>query len=151
MSWHSSVVQIYSCGKSYDNVRNKFRAQIKNLCFDCGSTKTFILCYVIIIFHCLVRVMGKAQSTFQDCLSLTLNIILNFHQVIEGLSSCVLFVSTLIQVFISRKIKKCLFIYMQGDLHAFLKRKGALKPLTTVKFALDIARWILLSTCHILY
>ncbi|XP_057526085.1 integrin-linked protein kinase 1-like isoform X2 [Amaranthus tricolor] len=28
----------------------------------------------------------------------------------------------------------------KGDLHAFLKRKGALKPLTTVKFALDIAR-----------
>ncbi|CAO2814311.1 unnamed protein product [Amaranthus hypochondriacus] len=28
----------------------------------------------------------------------------------------------------------------KGDLHAFLERKGALKPLTTVKFALDIAR-----------
>lgn len=28
----------------------------------------------------------------------------------------------------------------KGDLRAFLKRKGVLKPLTTVKFALDIAR-----------
>ncbi|KNA16610.1 hypothetical protein SOVF_087760 [Spinacia oleracea] len=28
----------------------------------------------------------------------------------------------------------------KGDLRGFLKRKGALKPLTTVKFALDIAR-----------
>lgn len=30
--------------------------------------------------------------------------------------------------------------YFQGDLHAFLKRKGALKTATAVKFALDIAR-----------
>ncbi|KAL9316612.1 hypothetical protein ACSQ67_017613 [Phaseolus vulgaris] len=28
----------------------------------------------------------------------------------------------------------------QGDLHAYIKRKGALKPVTAVKFALDIAR-----------
>ncbi|KAI4308065.1 hypothetical protein L6164_031180 [Bauhinia variegata] len=28
----------------------------------------------------------------------------------------------------------------QGDLYAYLKRKGALKPITAVKFALDIAR-----------
>lgn len=29
---------------------------------------------------------------------------------------------------------------LQGDLRAFLKRKGALKPSTAVRFALDIAR-----------
>ena len=28
----------------------------------------------------------------------------------------------------------------QGDLHAYLNRKGALKPINAVKFALDIAR-----------
>lgn len=30
----------------------------------------------------------------------------------------------------------------KGDLHAYLKRKGALKPITAVKFALDIARLV---------
>lgn len=30
---------------------------------------------------------------------------------------------------------------VQGDLCAFLKRKGALKPVVAVKFALDIARF----------
>lgn len=28
----------------------------------------------------------------------------------------------------------------KGDLRAFMKKKGALKPVTAVKFALDIAR-----------
>lgn len=31
-------------------------------------------------------------------------------------------------------------VLIQGDLRAFLKRKGALKPIMAVKFALDIAR-----------
>ena len=33
-------------------------------------------------------------------------------------------------------------LLIQGDLRAYLKRRGALKPITAVKFALDIARSI---------
>lgn len=33
-----------------------------------------------------------------------------------------------------------LFLLLQGDFRAFLKRKGALKPPSAVKFSLDIAR-----------
>ncbi|KAL6999818.1 hypothetical protein U1Q18_000974 [Sarracenia purpurea var. burkii] len=32
-----------------------------------------------------------------------------------------------------------LLLVWLGDLRAFLKRKGSLKPMTTVKYALDIA------------
>lgn len=32
-------------------------------------------------------------------------------------------------------------ILLQGDLHQYLKEKGALSPLTAVNFALDIARY----------
>lgn len=32
------------------------------------------------------------------------------------------------------------FIPYQGDLHQYLKEKGALSPATAVNFALDIAR-----------
>lgn len=33
---------------------------------------------------------------------------------------------------------------VQGDLRAFLKRKGALKPIIAVRLALDIARFLTL-------
>lgn len=39
-------------------------------------------------------------------------------------------------------MKKVLFFSFQGDLDAFMKRKGSLKLATAVKFALDIARSI---------
>jgi hypothetical protein len=32
-------------------------------------------------------------------------------------------------------------MHFQGDLHQYLKEKGALSPLTAVNFALDIARY----------
>lgn len=32
----------------------------------------------------------------------------------------------------------------QGDLHEYLKKKGALKPATALRFAMDIARFVLL-------
>jgi hypothetical protein len=33
------------------------------------------------------------------------------------------------------------YMHFQGDLHQYLKDKGALNPLTAVNFALDIARY----------
>jgi hypothetical protein len=32
-------------------------------------------------------------------------------------------------------------MHFQGDLHQYLKEKGALNPITAVNFALDIARY----------
>jgi len=37
---------------------------------------------------------------------------------------------------------------VQGDLRAFLKKKGALKPITAVRFALDIARSLSFFLCY---
>jgi hypothetical protein len=42
---------------------------------------------------------------------------------------------------------KCVF---QGDLHQYLKEKGALAPATAVNFALDIARYCQLSRADVL-
>lgn len=72
------------------------------------------------------------------------------HQIPEGfLSSCdVVSYSINLPIFYGNRKSLCLFL-MQGDLRSFLKRKGPLKPLTTVKFALDIARLLILSASEI--
>lgn len=35
-------------------------------------------------------------------------------------------------------------INLQGDLHEYLKKKGPLKPATALRFAMDIARFVIL-------